>query len=152
MDAVFKKMNYKNHQNVLVINAPASFDENLDSILETSTIHRGIKSGDKIEFVVGFAITQKEVDNFFNQIAPQLDGDAVIWISYPKGSSKKYQCEFNRDTGWAVVGQYGLEPVRQVAIDDDWSALRFRKVEYIKTLKRNAEHLLSDQAKARKIT
>jgi hypothetical protein len=26
----------------------------------------------------------------------------------------------------------GFDTVRQVAIDDDWSALRFRRVEYIK--------------------
>jgi len=31
----------------------------------------------------------------------------------------------------------GYEPVRQVAIDEDWSALRFRKVEQIKKMTRN---------------
>jgi hypothetical protein len=32
------------------------------------------------------------------------------------------------------LGEYNLEPVRQVAIDKDWSALRFRRVDKIKTL------------------
>jgi|GEM_PF-6580646 len=45
-------------------------------------------------------------------------------------------CNFNRDTGWGVLGPHGLEGVRQVAIDDDWTALRFRKVDYIKTMTR----------------
>ena len=31
----------------------------------------------------------------------------------------------------AIMGQYDLEGVLAVAIDEDWSTLRFRKVEYI---------------------
>jgi hypothetical protein len=62
---------------------------------------------------------------------------------YPKGTSKRYKCEFNRDSGWASLGQAGYEAVRQVAVDEDWSALRFRKVEHIKTMKRNPEGAIS---------
>ncbi len=62
-------------------------------------------------------------------------------MCYPKGSSKKYSCDFNRDTGWDIMGQYDLESVRAVAIDEDWSALRFRKVDFIKTMKRKFEAL-----------
>ena len=38
----------------------------------------------------------------------------------------------NCDSGWPVLGAAGFEPVRMVAIDADWSALRFRRVEHIK--------------------
>ena len=30
----------------------------------------------------------------------------------------------------------GFEPVRMIAIDEDWSAVRFRRVEFIKTMNR----------------
>lgn len=43
----------------------------------------------------------------------------------------------NRDTGWQTLGDLGFEPVRQIAIDEDWSALRFRRVEFIKAMKRS---------------
>ena len=56
-------------------------------------------------------------------------GDAVVWFAYPKGSSKRYKSEVNRDDSWASVGQEGFEPVRMVAIDEDWSALRVRRVD-----------------------
>ncbi len=36
-----------------------------------------------------------------------------------------------------------------VAIDEDWSALRFRRAEFIKTMKRDASHALSKAGKAR---
>ena len=55
----------------------------------------------------------------------------TLWFAYPKGSSKKFHCEFNRDTGWSVLRGLGFDTVRQVAIDADWSALRFHHVECI---------------------
>ena len=48
-----------------------------------------------------------------------------------------------------MVGQYNLEPVRLVAIDEDWSALRFRKVEYIKKITRKESYALTAEAKNR---
>ena len=36
-----------------------------------------------------------------------------------------------------VRPEHGFEPVRQVAIDEDWSALRFRRAEHIKTMTRS---------------
>ena len=40
-------------------------------------------------------------------ILPKAQGDAVVWFAYPKGTSKRYKCEFNRDTGWAPMGAAG---------------------------------------------
>ena len=48
------------------------------------------------------------------------------------------------------MGAAGFEPVRMVAIDEDWSALRFRRAEFIKTMTRPQEHRYSAEAKARK--
>jgi len=71
----------------------------------------------------------------------------VVWFAYPKGSSKKYTSQINRDNGWAVLGKAGFEPVRMVAIDEDWSAVRFRRVEFIKTMTRPAEARLTQKKK-----
>jgi hypothetical protein len=38
-----------------------------------------------------------------------------------------------------VLGAAGFEPVRMVAVDEDWSALRFRRVGFIKTLTRRSQ-------------
>ena len=48
-----------------------------------------------------------------------------------------------------AVGKIGFERVRMVAIDTDWSAVRFRRVGHIKTLTRGAEHAVSAAAKAK---
>ena len=148
MSAIFKKLNLKQQKEILVLNAPESFEPELAS-LEGITIHRSLAEVEGIDFSLAFVIKQQELDKISADVARKARGDAVIWFAYPKGSSKKYQCEFNRDTGWHVLGSAGFEPVRQVAIDQDWSALRFRRAGFIKQLKRSSNMALSDEGKSR---
>ncbi len=149
MTPLFKKLNFKNQKEILIVNAPNSFDGEL-SLMESETkIIKNIHEVQEIDFAIGFAKTQAQVDDFIVQLNSKLVGDVTIWLCYPKTSSKKHQCEFNRDTGWAKLGELNFEPVRQVAIDDDWSALRFRKVEFIKTITRRESYALTQNAKDR---
>ncbi|MFE5220071.1 MULTISPECIES: DUF3052 family protein [unclassified Streptomyces] len=50
--------------------------------------------------------------------------DALAWVAYPKGG--KLGTDLNRDTLAAALSAHGVRPVRQIAVDDTWSALRFR--------------------------
>jgi hypothetical protein len=147
MDAVFKKLNLKNQKAVVVVNVPDSFQVNLDSIRDETTVIDTLEGLSEIEFILLFVTRQSEIDHLILTIAPLLKGDALVWMCYPKGTSKKYKCDFNRDTGWQIMGNYDLEPVRMVAIDEDWSALRFKKVEFIKTMTRASHHALSEKGK-----
>lgn len=52
----------------------------------------------------------------------QLLEPEILWVAYPKGN----RSDVNRDTLWPIVAEYGMRPVGQVAVDDVWSALRFR--------------------------
>jgi hypothetical protein len=47
---------------------------------------------------------------------------AAFWIAYPKAN----RTDINRDTLWPILSEYGMRPISQVAIDEVWSALRFR--------------------------
>lgn len=135
MTPLFKKLNYKAPAEIVVINAPQSFDAESKAMVKVTAVKTAWPQS--VDFVIGFGTKQKDVDAFATQSAALASADAVIWFAYPKGTSKKYKCEFNRDTGWAKFGELGYEPVRQVAIDDDWSALRFRRVENIKKMTRS---------------
>lgn len=137
MDDVFKKLNYKGQSVIYVINAPQSFDKNLREMKELASVKTALPKSDEIEFVLSFVTKQKEVDALAKQIASSMSSDGLLWFAYPKGTSKKYTCEFNRDNGWNELGAMGYEPVRMVAIDEDWSALRFRNVEHIKKMTRS---------------
>lgn len=136
MDAILKKLNFKQQAEILVLRAP----ENLASLFaewkKQTAISEKVKK--TVEFAVVFCITQKDVDSAAQAILPKAQGEAIIWFCYPKGTSKRYRCEFNRDNGWKVPGKLGWEPVRMVAIDEDWSALRFRRVEFLKKMTRKS--------------
>jgi hypothetical protein len=51
-----------------------------------------------------------------------LSRPGAFWVAYPKAN----RADINRDTLWPIVAEYGMRPVTQVAVDDVWSALRFR--------------------------
>jgi hypothetical protein len=149
MTPLFKKLNFKDHKSILVVNSPKSFDNEVSEMGKIAEIQTKEENTSEIEFAICFATMQIEIDNFITAVHTKLLGDAIIWFCYPKGTSKNYKCDFNRDTGWKIVGELGFEPVRMVAIDDDWSALRFRKVEYIKTITRRESYALTTEAKKR---
>ncbi len=59
-----------------------------------------VKPLKEIAFIVSFVQTTTEVEKIINAIDKKLIDDAVVWFAYPKGSSKKYKAEINRDNGW----------------------------------------------------
>jgi hypothetical protein len=148
MDPLLKKLNFKGQSPIHVLNAPPTVAGQISAFAAHAPVNTDAAQVRDAEFVLVFVLMQTELDAMAQLVGPQLKGDAVFWICYPKGSSKRYTCDFNRDTGWSVLGQFGLEGVRQVAIDEDWSALRFRKAQYIKTMTRSFG-ALSEEGKAR---
>jgi hypothetical protein len=146
MSPIFTKLNLKSQTEILVLNAPESFDPEL-AALSNVTIRRNAGDVKEIAFSLVFVTKQKEVDAVARTIIRKATGDAIVWFAYPKGTSKKYKCDFNRDTGWAALGAAGFESVRMVAIDEDWSALRFRRVEFIQSMTRDKTRALTKQGR-----
>ena len=149
MTPLFKKLNFKQQPAILVLNHPSSFQQEVDAMREYTSIDTDSTLPTEVDFVLAFVLTLADIESAIQVVAPKLAEDAIIWFAYPKKSSKNYQCEFNRDTGWAVLGEYKLEGVRQVAIDADWSAIRFRHVDKIKKITRRASMALTKEAKLR---
>ena len=149
MTPLFKKLNFKNQAGILAVNPPQSLESELLEMAQSATIYKNEGNVPSIDFALVFVTRQSEIDESIKKIFPKLNGDAILWFCYPKGTSKKYKCDFNRDTGWRELGKFNLEGVRQVAIDEDWSALRFRKTEFIKTLTRRKSFAISDEGKKR---
>lgn len=74
--------------------------------------------------VVAFARNQAELDEVAAPAIEAARQDRLAWIAYPKGG--KLGTDLNRDVLAALLTERGVQPVRQVAIDETWSALRFR--------------------------
>lgn len=140
MTPLFNKLNLGTARLIHVLDAPASFEAEIAE-LQGVEIRREVSG--KVAFAMAFVRTLAEVERAARQLTGHAVDDPILWMAYPKASSKRYRCEFTRDTGWAALGAAGYEPVRMVAIDEDWSALRFRKVEHIRTMQRNPDGAIS---------
>lgn len=147
MEALLKKLNFKEQKQVVLYNLPADLGELAQAFAVFASVYDQFHKVEKTDFSLSFCQKQEEVDAVATFLAAHTEGDAVVWVVYPKGTSKRYKCDFNRDTGWAKLGELGFEPVRQVAIDADWSALRFRRVSFIKTMTRS--FAMTDEGKER---
>lgn len=148
MSALWTKLNLKDQDLVVLLDAP-------DDLGETLSPPDGVKLAPKppsktaIPFAMAFVQDEAAIARAITLLDKSLSDDAVLWFAYPKKTSKRYTSAINRDAGWQALGDLGYEPVRQVAIDDDWSALRFRKAEHITKLTRNASMILSEQGRKR---
>lgn len=148
MTPLFTRLNLKDQAEIVVLNAPGSFEAELAQ-LDAHRIVRDPQKITSVEFAIAFATTQTDLDQASELLTAKAEGDALLWIAYPKGTSKRYKCEFNRDSGWTVLGAAGFESVRMVAIDEDWSALRFRRVAYIKKMTRDPGRMSSGRRASR---
>lgn len=120
--ALTKKLRYKEGR-AAILNAPEGYSLGIeaDSSLEGS-----------YEFVQLFVKNSEEVLEKVPEVIPHLNGDALFWICYPKQSSK-VKTDVNRDSLWKLVESVTpYRPVSNVAVDDTWSALRFRHVDKVK--------------------
>jgi hypothetical protein len=133
MDPILEKMNFKEGMKIKVWNTPADLIPRLESWKKSGWMTEEYQ---KTTFVLAFVQTEEEEKKYFEKLVDNCRNDELLWMAYPKGSSKKYKAQINRDSGWKIIGDHDFEGVRQIAIDEDWSALRFRHIRYIKTLTR----------------
>lgn len=84
-----------------------------------------VAAGESCDFVLAFLRESAAIPATVPAITAGTVPDAIIWLAYPKGGAKA-GTDLNRDRLWRAIAPYGLRPVSQVAIDEVWSALRFR--------------------------
>ena len=133
MKSLLDKLNYKGQKRISIINAEDEFINSLSAELKDVTIDPEIDPRYPYEFIIIFVKSVSEVEMVTPMTLHNLKADGVLWFCYPKKTSKKYHSDIDRDHGWKALNDSGLFGIRLVAIDEDWSALRFRNIKYIKS-------------------
>ncbi len=149
MNAIVKKLQVKSGAKVFFSNLPEDLQwmkEELGAIGADVTTN----SSD-FTVAIAFGTDSDAINSFFHSIDATVQNDEIVWFCYPKKTSKRYRSAINRDSGWDGISDLTFEPVMQVAIDEDWSALRFRKIEFIKKFTRDESMVISSKAKERKL-
>lgn len=143
MNAIFKKLNYKNQNKIYILNAPKEFKPHLEEMSEITTVKKSPNCKQVYEFALFFVKTKSDIEKYAEKASNKVLEDGLLWFAYPKKSSKKYKSDISRDDGWHPFGDLGFEVVRLISIDDDWSAVRLRRVEYIKSITRDNKRRLT---------
>lgn len=149
LNPVIKKLQYKLQEEVLIVDAPSEFKVVLLDWKKTARIYTAASGKKTFSFALIFVINETDVKKAAANYIKLLEPDAVSWMVYPKKTAKKYISDISRDNGWSALGDLGYEGVSMVSVDDDWTAFRFRKSDYIKTMKRKQELAMSKEGKER---
>lgn len=147
MNSLLKKFNFKAQDRILVLSPPPEFEASLSEFSESLKIDRDLHPKTKYEFIIVFSVMKEDMEKAVKKTSAAVSEECLYWFAYPKKTSKKYKSDLTRDAGWEKLGKLGYEAVRMIAVDDDWSALRFKKADQIKIMKRNEKLAISDAGK-----
>jgi len=103
----------------MVLNAPSGYPKDEGCIW--------IDSG-QADFVHVFVESREQFEERFSRAKAACKEGGLFWVSYPKSKGKK-TCDINRDSLWSLLIPAEYHPVSQVALDEEWSALRVKRNE-----------------------
>jgi hypothetical protein len=118
-----RKLQIKPGQRIRVVNPPGDYADLLGGLPEGARV---VPESAEADVVHLFVRDQAELAEAWPAVAAGLRPETTLWTSYPK-AGPRVETDINRDRGWAIVRADGFDPVSQVAIDEVWSALRWRQ-------------------------
>ena len=127
MATLAEKLQLKPGQGLAVYNPPDGYLEKLQANLPQTELQAGDAPGAALLL---FAGTLAEALQGSAAVFGAAQADRLVWIAYPKGGGG-IKTDLNRDRLWQALAPSGWRPVRQVALDETWSAMRFRPAEQV---------------------
>jgi hypothetical protein len=128
---LIKKLGIKPGQKMLILNAPQDYLQQLETLPEGVQVKIAAEEPGTFDFVQLFVQNKSDIDNQAGTAIEALKDGGLLWFTYPKKSSK-VKTDITRDHGWESVRSIGWRPVTQIAIDETWSALRYRPESEVK--------------------
>jgi hypothetical protein len=116
---ILEKLRYKPEHRAIVLNAPDSYKPTLEGVALEPNLDG------QFDFIHVFVTLRSQVEGEAASWREALEPNGILWISYPKG--KAIPTDLNRDSLYRAMLEADLQAVTQVAIDDTWSALRFKR-------------------------
>jgi len=115
---VAERLQVKGQRRLAVLEAPKPVDSRIG-------VSNARATAEHADVVVLFTRNQEELDDKLAPLLRKLKEGVILWIAYPKLTST-LAADLNRDLLAKRVARLSLAPVAQIAIDEDWSALRFK--------------------------
>lgn len=120
--SLVEKLGIKPGFTLAIFDPPAEYLNLLDDLPEE--IGFAQSTDDPIDFIHFFTTDQLQLEKEFPKLKSILKPTGLLWISWPKGTSK-----ITTDLNENSIRQIGLDnalvDVKVIAIDDNWSGLKF---------------------------
>lgn len=121
---LWKKLGVKEGSRLLVVDAPAGFDDLLEAIGPMPPVERLVRAGRDLDVIVLFTTERRVLERRFAALARALGRAGRLWVAWPKGASA-----IPTDLTFEIVQGHGLAcglvDNKTAAIDADFTALQF---------------------------
>jgi len=128
MKKLLEKLNYKDQQRIVLLNADDKLRKQFAAALKHITIDADIDPRFPYHFMMIFVKNVAEVENVTTGVIHNLSDDGVLWFCFPEKSSTKLETDLSKDFGWKSLNDSGFQGKQLIAVNNDWSALRFKHV------------------------
>ena len=123
---VAQKLFIRENYEVLLLDGPSGYRKTLGKLPVGVTV--STRATGKFDLIQFFVTSAKELQQRLPKLKSKLQPGGLLWVTYPKGSSK-IDSDINRDSIYNFAATVGLQGVAMIAVDDDWSAFRFKKID-----------------------
>jgi hypothetical protein len=117
---VAERLQVKGERRLAVVGASAAVDGKIGVEKQRCNVSEA-------DVVLLFVPNRAHFESTLPGVLTTVSNDAIIWIAYPKLTSK-LAGDLSRNLVGALAARFGLDTVSQIAIDDDWSAMRVKRV------------------------
>jgi hypothetical protein len=121
---IFEKLQLKPGRKLLIVNAPAGYLEKAGAVPTGADL---LSEPQEAFIIQVFVLKQAELESALTRYAPLLQPGGMLWVTYPKLSSP-LKGDINRDTINTFAQVNGWTGISIISIDEDWSALRLKRV------------------------
>jgi len=121
--SLVKKLKLKPDQRAAVIHAPEDYLKRLRPMPAGTELETRLTG--KFDWVQVFVKNKAELDILLPRVMRALKPESLLWISFPKGTSK-VQGDLTRDKGWEALQQANLKWVNLISVNETWSAFGLR--------------------------
>ena len=117
------KMKLKPGHSAAIIAAPADYLKELAPLPAGVKVSLDLKGN--YDWVQVFVKNKAEIDKMAPRAIRALKPESILWISFPKGSSK-IQTDLTRDKGWEILHHTDLKWITLISVNETWSAFAMR--------------------------
>ncbi|HQT21662.1 MAG: hypothetical protein B7X86_01890 [Sphingobacteriales bacterium 17-39-43] len=129
INSLSKKLLIKPGKSVLLVNSPQYYISLLEPLPEAVQI--SFDTAGNYDVIQLFVLNNSELKKELKNLQSYFLADTIIWIAYPKKTSGT-ATDLGMMSSWEETSRYNLRPVASVAINETWTALRFRPNDQIK--------------------